>query len=123
MSKFLFAYRAPMNYQPGSPDTMGEWNAWFEDLGSHVVSVGNPIFARSALGNCTTDTALGGYSLIAAEDFDEAIGLAEGCPFLRIGGGVEVGELTLLNPASVDTTIEDHARATHLAADVATDPR
>lgn len=34
MSKFLFAYRAPMDYQPGSPDTLGEWNGqdgiyWF----------------------------------------------------------------------------------------------
>ncbi|MEO8969675.1 MAG: YciI family protein [Solirubrobacteraceae bacterium] len=115
MFTFLFVYRAPTHYQPGSPDTMAKWNAWFEDLGSHVVSVGNPILAGSALGNCATDTALGGYSLITAEDIDEAIGLAEGCPFLSIGGGVEVGELTLLNPASVDTTIEDHARATQLA--------
>jgi hypothetical protein len=37
---------------------------------------------------------LGGYSLISAESIDEAVELARNCPFLRLGGGVEVGELT-----------------------------
>jgi hypothetical protein len=30
-----------------------------------------------------------GYSLINAEDLEEAAALVQGCPFLRIGGGVE----------------------------------
>jgi hypothetical protein len=114
MSTFLFAYRAPADYQPGSPDTMAKWSAWFEDLGSHVVSVGNPIFARTTLGVGATDTVLGGYSILDAKDVDDATELAKGCPFLAVGGGVEIGELTVLNPASNDTPVKGHVRAASL---------
>jgi YCII-related domain len=61
---------------------------------------------------CAAATELGGYLLINAADLEAATSLAQGCPFLQAGGGVEVGELTLLNPDSIATTIEDHARAT-----------
>jgi hypothetical protein len=97
MSTYVLVYRAPQNYTGGSADAMTTWNAWFEQLGTNLVDRGNPVFTSSALGNCGTDTALGGYSLITADDLDAAIALAKGCPFLHDGGGVEVGELTLLN--------------------------
>ena len=112
MPTYALIYRAPANYRPGSTDTMAVWNAWFEALGDHVIDVGNPILRRSTLGDCATATELGGYSLINAADLHEAAALAQGCPFLQVGGGVEVGELTLLNPDNITTTIEDHARAT-----------
>jgi hypothetical protein len=116
MSKFLFAYRAAKNYTAASTDVMAAWNAWFTDLGASVVDVGNPVFDRSAVGNCATDTVLGGYSLITADDLDAAVALAKGCPAIESGGGVEVGELTLLNVESVATNVADHARATQLAS-------
>jgi hypothetical protein len=112
MPTYAFIYRAPANYRPGSAATMNVWNDWYEALGAHVIDVGNPILRRSTLGDCATATELGGYSLIRAANLDEAIGLAQGCPFLRVHGGVEVGELTRLNPDSISTTIGDHARAT-----------
>jgi hypothetical protein len=115
MSKFVFAYRPASNYAPGA-DSMAAWNAWFQDLGANVVDVGNPVFTRTTLGNCAADTVLGGYSIVTADDLEAAVALAAGCPLLESGGGVEVGELTLLNPASVATTVEDHARATGLAS-------
>jgi hypothetical protein len=40
---------------------------------------------------------LGGYTLITADSLDAAVALAEGHPLITRGGGVEVGELTLLN--------------------------
>jgi hypothetical protein len=55
------------------------------------------VFVRKTLGNCDAETALGGYSLIKADDLQAAVALAEGCPVLNEGGGVEVGELTILN--------------------------
>ncbi len=115
MSTFLFAYRAPKNYTPGDPEAMAAWQAFFEDMGSGVVDVGNPIFARTALGNSADDTVLGGYSLVSADDLESAVAMARGCPTLKNGGGVEVGELTLLSPDSVATTAEDHARTVGLA--------
>ena len=94
---------------------MAAWNSWFQELGSHVVDAGNPVFERSTLGSTDTDTVLGGYSLISAESLDAAVELARGCPTLQNGGGVEIGELTMLNPASIATTVEDHTRATQIA--------
>jgi hypothetical protein len=55
------------------------------------------VFVRKTLGNCDAETTLGGYSLIKADDLKAAVALAEGCPVLNEGGGVEVGELTILN--------------------------
>jgi hypothetical protein len=97
MPKFLFAYRAPKDYKPGSADTMAAWNGWFESMGADVVSVGNPVFERSTLGNCAADTVLGGYSLVTADGLEAAVELAKGCPFLQQGGGIEVGELAQLS--------------------------
>lgn len=38
--------------------------------------------------------------------------MAQACPLVAAGGGVEVGELTLLSAASLQTTPADHATAT-----------
>jgi hypothetical protein len=43
--------------------------------------------------------------------------MARRCPFLEIGGCIEVGELTLLTPGDVATTVEDRARAIKVAND------
>jgi hypothetical protein len=96
MYTYVFVYRTPKNYTGGSGDAMAAWNAWFEQLGANLVDRGNPVFTSSTLGECGGGT-LGGYSLVTADDLDEAVALAKGCPFLSEGGGVEVGELTLLN--------------------------
>ena len=96
MSTFLIANRAPKNYR-GSADAMAAWNAWFEKLGANLVDRGNPVFERRTLGNCGADTVLGGYTLVTADNLAAAVALAEGCPHLADGGGVEVGVLTPVN--------------------------
>ena len=96
MPTYVIANRAPKEYR-GSAETMAAWNAWFEQLGANLVDRGNPVFERRTLGNCGTDTVLGGYTLVSADNLDAAVALAAGCPHLAIGGGVEVGELTILN--------------------------
>lgn len=40
---------------------------------------------------------VGGYVLVKAENIDEAIKLAEGCPILAIGGHVEVRDVIPMN--------------------------
>jgi hypothetical protein len=116
MSTFLFAYRAPKDYQPGDPGEMAAWHTFFENMGSSVVEVGEPIFARTSLGNPAQDTVLAGYSLIAADDLESAVALAQDCPTLRNGGGLEIGEITVLSEGSTATTADDRARATGLAS-------
>ena len=98
MPKFLFSYRSAADGEPGGPEVMAAWQAFFEGLGSSVLDVGNPIFAREAVGQCSSEkTVLGGYSIVEAEDLDAAVKLASACPTLNHGGGVEVGELTVLD--------------------------
>ena len=96
MATFVIVNRAPKQYTP-SADALAAFNAWFEQLGANLVDRGNPVFDRRALGNTGADTTLGGYTLIHADDLEAAIALAKGHPLLQQGGGVEVGELTVLN--------------------------
>lgn len=93
MSEFVFVYRAPTDYRP-SLATAAAWERWFDSLGTSLLDKGNPVFVRRTHGNGAADTGLGGYSLIAADNLDAAAALANGCPLVDSGGGVEIGELT-----------------------------
>ena len=97
MTTFLFSYRMPEDYTPGRGDAVAAWNAWFEEMGASLVDRGNPVFESAALGNCGAGTTPGGYSLVTADDLEEAVALAKGCPALAEGAGVEVGVITELN--------------------------
>lgn len=101
MTTYLLAYRAPKDYVPGGDETMEAWSAFFETLGGHIVDPGNPVFSRTAVGDCGSDVRpLGGFTVIEADDLEAAATLAKGCPFVAIGGGVEVGEITKLDEMS-----------------------
>ena len=90
MPTFLFSYRVPRDYQPGA-QTGRAWEAWFEILGGSRIDTGHAVAATRTLGNLDAQTRLGGYSLVTAEDIDDAATLATGCPALQLGGGVEIG--------------------------------
>jgi len=114
MPTFLFAYRYPKNFPAATagPNVEAAWQAFLDSLGTNLADAGNPAFEQSTVGNTGTDTVLGGYSIVKADDLQAASELAKGAPFVKLGGGVEVGELTLLNTASISTTADDHAQAT-----------
>lgn len=114
MSSYVFVYRAAKDYDGGSIDAFAAWQAWFEELGASLVDAGNPVFSRETVGESSSDTVLGGYSLITADDLEEAVSLAQGCPYVGAGGGVEVGELTQLSLGTLTTTADDHAAARSL---------
>ena len=99
MATFLFAYRMPENYIPGRPAAIAAWSAWFESIGASVADRGNPVYDSGTLGNCGADTRAAGYSLVTGDDLDAAMALARGCPVLAEGGGVEVGEITVVSPS------------------------
>ena len=93
MPKFIFTYRAPTGYVTGDADNMDAWQAWFGQLGDHVAEIGNPVSDRTTVGLTPWEHQLGGFSIITADDLEAAAVLAKGCPFLKEGGGVEVGQL------------------------------
>jgi len=88
--KFLFSYRVPTDYQPGGESAQA-WQAWFDSLGSSRIDTGHAVVATQTLGTLDLSTRLGGYSLVTADNIERAVALANGCPALRLGGGVEVG--------------------------------
>ena len=90
MAKFVFSYRVARDYQPGA-ESGRAWEAWFEILGGSRIDTGHAVAATRTLGNLDAQTRLGGYSLVTAEDIDDAAALATGCPALQLGGGVEIG--------------------------------
>ena len=100
MPKYVLAYHGGgMAETPEEQEkVMAEWGAWFQSLGDAIVDGGNPIGgARTVLSDrSVTDgggaNPLSGYSLIKADDFDSAVGMAQGCPVLVGGGSVEVAE-------------------------------
>jgi hypothetical protein len=93
MPKFLFSYRMPGDYQPGRPDSIAAWTAFFAGMGDHVLDLGQPVSETAELGQCGAGTRPGGYSLISADDLEAAVTLAKGCPALAEGAGVQVGQL------------------------------
>ena len=97
MPSYLFVYRAPQEYQP-DPDATTAWQSWFAELSGCLVDLGNPVFGnRHALGHDGCETVIRGYSVLSAADIDAAARLAQGCPLLQRGGGVEIAELTPLD--------------------------
>lgn len=96
MSKYILAFRG----QPGraqQPDEGQKWAAWFADLGGAISDMGNQVgTVRTLHSEQAGDPAtavLTGYVVITAADPGEAARLAGGCPGLRNGVSVEVGEV------------------------------
>ena len=93
MAKYVFSFRVPADYAPNA-DTPAEWRAWFGELGSALVDVGNAVTEYTSLGEVGgTHSRFVAYSVVSAEDLDSALALAKDCPVLRVGGGVEVGHV------------------------------
>jgi hypothetical protein len=102
MPTFVFTYRAPQGYVR-TPESGLAWRAWFDGMAERVVDLGQPAVSATAVGNCSSEsTELGGYSLIAADDLQDALAAARDCPFLSQDGGVEVAELIPI-PAAAST--------------------
>ena len=97
MPTFFLTHHFPPNFQ-GSPETAAAATAWFERLGANLVGRGNPAFKTRRLGNCGTDPEQLAYTLISTDKLEAAVALAEAWPLLAHGGGVEVRELTVLQP-------------------------
>src|SRR5438105_2753108 len=106
MNEFVFLYRREM--EPRSPEQareqMKRWSAWFSDLEKkgHLLSLGQPLEMTSGAvvkdkkGSFSagpyveTTDIVGGFSVIQANDLNEAVKLSTGCPIFDFGGIVEV---------------------------------
>ena len=98
MATYLFTYHGgDMPSEAEAEQVTQDWISWFSSIGEGVVDGGNPVGrAASIAPDGTVNNALtnwvGGYSVIKADSFEQAVEWAQSCPQLKSGGSVEVGE-------------------------------
>jgi hypothetical protein len=113
MKDFLFVFRMDQSKMPKrSPEEMQantkRWMDWIGSIAAQnkLTERGNSLATGGKVvkpNNVITDgpyteikETLGGYSIVKAENLDEAAELAKGCPGLLVGGSVEVREINVM---------------------------
>ena len=100
MSNYIIAYHG--GRKPESPEEgakhMAKWKAWVGGLGDAVVNPGTPlgkskIVSSSGVSDDGGPNAMSGFSIVKADNMDAALEMAKGCPFLELGGTLEVAEV------------------------------
>jgi YCII-related domain len=94
MPSYVLSFRGQAN-RVADADQEAAWGQWFGEIGGRVSDFGHRVGRVSNLGARAVgdgQDVLAGYVVITAADFDEAADVAAGCPGLKHGGSVEVGE-------------------------------
>ena len=98
MAKYLFVYHGGKNPETDEEvaEVIDSWGTWLGGMGAAVIDGGNPVGMSSTVNpdgsvadNGGSNPA-SGYGLIEADDLDDALAKAKGCPILASGGSVEL---------------------------------
>ena len=88
--------------QPSSPEEgklhFAKYMDWLNSLGESAVSPANPLKDTNTInpdGSVTNGgtSTMSGFTIIEVDSMDEALSIAGKCPFLDVGGSLEVSEL------------------------------
>ena len=88
--------------QPSTPEEgkqhFEKYKAWLASLGDSAISPANPLKNTNTINPDGTVTAgstttMSGYTVVEADSIEDALIMAKACPFLDIGGSLEVSEL------------------------------
>lgn len=112
MKEYLLIYRTDYSFIPGASaeEAKAMTNRWMEwmagietkgrlsNKGNRLADSGRVLKAGSVTDGPYAEIkeSIGGYSIVKAADYDEAVELAKGCPILGRGGNVEVREIAIL---------------------------
>ena len=100
MAQYIIAYLG--GNQPSSPEEgkqhFAKYKQWLSSLGEAAVSPANPLKDTHTIhsdGSVASGglTTMSGYTIIDADTIEAALTMAKACPFLEIGGSLEVSEL------------------------------
>ena len=100
MAQYIITYLG--GDHPSSPEEgkkhFEKYKAWLSSLGGSVLSPANPLKDTNTInpdGTVTTgsSTTMSGYTIIEVDTMQDALDAAKACPFLEIGGSLEVSEL------------------------------
>ena len=88
--------------QPSTPEEgkqhFEKYKTWLALLGESAISPANPFKNTNTVnpdGSITTgsSTSMSGYTIIETDSMESALDSAKSCPFLEIGGSLEVSEI------------------------------
>ena len=100
MSQFMITYLG--GDQPSSPEEgkqhFSKYMDWLSSLGDSAVSPANPLKDTRTVNSDGTvasggATSMSGFTIIETDSMEAALSIAKRCPFLDIGGSLEVSEL------------------------------
>ncbi len=100
MAKFILTYLGgnPPSSPAAGKEHFAKYQAWLGSLRDSAVSPMNPFKETSTVGpdgsvTSGSSTAMSGYTILEAESMTQALEMARSCPFLDIGGSLEVSQL------------------------------
>ena len=112
MEKFIFLFRGGM-MQKLSPQeqeaNMGKWLAWIEKLtkegrylaGEPLLPTGKTIAGQKKVVTdgpfAESKEVIGGFFMVNAKNYEDAVAMAKDCPDYELGGIVEVREVMKLD--------------------------
>ena len=100
MAQFLLTYIGTP--RPETPEQqqqhLAKYREWLSNLGDAAVSPANPIKNTQTVNSDggVSDggrSEMSGYTIVEAASHDDALEMAKACPFLEVGGSLEVSEL------------------------------
>ena len=100
MAQYIITYLG--GNPPSSPEEgqqhMAKYREWLASLGDAAVSPANPLKGTSTVnpdGSVTAGgtTTMSGFTVVEVESMEAALSVAKACPFLDVGGSLEVSEL------------------------------
>ncbi len=100
MPEFMLTYlggNPPASEEEGKAH-MAKYMQWLSALGDAAVSPANPLKGTRVVGPDGAvaeggQTGMSGFTVVEAESMDAALAIARDCPFLEIGGSLEVSQL------------------------------
>lgn len=101
MKKYLVIYHAPAAFTEQKPDAkpedmkkgMDAWMAWAQKCGSGLVDMGTPLgngLKVTPAGTSPSQKGVVGYSMLQAENMDQAVAMLKGHPHLAWAAGCEI---------------------------------
>ena len=100
MTQFVFVYLG--GNQPTNPEEANKhfrkYVEWLTSLGDSVVIPTIPLKDTTTVSPDGAikeggSSSMSGFSIIKAESMEAALSIAQACPFLEIGGSLEVSEM------------------------------
>jgi hypothetical protein len=112
MTKFLFIYRDQAEGQtPPTPEEMNGflqlWGEWFKQFPNQIVDGGDGLLPTGRVLHPSGQVSngpyveakemIGGFSVIQADHYEQAVEIARHCPITKIGGAIEIREFANYN--------------------------